>query len=274
MRKPYFTAERVSPRITRIRDILDVAMYLVEGEERACLIDTGHGIGNLRAYVETLTDKPVFVILTHGHIDHANGAALWSEVWMNLRDVPVYRQHSDPAFRRKEFSRHVLPEDISASDRLAPVRTAPFLPLADGQLFDLGGLVLEVIWTPGHTPGMSMILMREERIILFGDGCGLEVLLIFPDSSTVSEYRQTLWKLKTFEGRYDRILRNHGTCESPKELLDHCIECCTDILAGKDAAMPVYFGETAAFSAREVDSCHRRTDGKEGNILYTEEKRC
>ena len=274
MNTPYFTAERLSPRVTRIRDILDVAMYLVEGEERACLIDTGHGIGNLRTYVETLTDKPVFVILTHGHIDHANGAAFWDEVWMNPLDLPVYRQHSDPDFRRKEFSRHEPPGDIPGSELFAPVRTAPFLPLSDGQLFDLGGLVLEIIWTPGHTPGMSMVLMREERKILFGDGCGLEVLLIFPDSSTVSEYLEILRQLKSFEGRYDQILRNHGTCESPKELLDLCIECCTDILAGRDEAMPVYFGETAALSAREVDSHHRRVDGKEGNILYTEDKRC
>jgi len=37
-------------------------MYLLEGDEKALLIDTGYGAGNLRAFVETLTDKPVLVV--------------------------------------------------------------------------------------------------------------------------------------------------------------------------------------------------------------------
>ena len=273
-RRPYFTQERISPHVTRIRDILDVACYLVEGDERACLIDTGHGIGDLRAYTQTLTDLPVFVILTHGHIDHAGAAASWDEVWMHPLDLPVYRQHSDPDFRRRELCTHEILQDLPSQDLSAAVRSTPFRPLADGQIFDLGGLHLEAIWTPGHTPGMSMILICEERMILFGDGCGVEVLLIFDDSSTVSGYLATLRKVRGYEDRYDRILRNHGTCESAKDLLGECISCCEDILAGTDEAMPVFFGQTAALSARRVDAQHHRTDGKEGNILYTEEKRC
>ena len=268
-----FRAERLSARVIRIRDVLDVACYLVMGEETACLIDTGHGLGDLRSYVETLTDLPVFVILTHGHIDHANAAALWDEVWMHPADLEIYRKHSDLSFRQHELAAHEETREIPVSE-YNPVRTKEFRPLHDGQLFDLGSLVLEVIHTPGHTPGMCMILIREERMILFGDGCGLEVLLIFPDSSTVSDYRRTLLKLKAYEDRYDRILRNHGTCESGKELLEHCIGCCEDILAGTDAAMCVEFGGIAALSAREVDENHVRTDGKEGNIIYTEDKRC
>ncbi|MFJ5760653.1 MBL fold metallo-hydrolase [Neobacillus sp. NPDC093182] len=49
-------------------------MYLVEGTVRAALIDTGTGVGDLKAYIDNLTDKPYFVMLTHGHVDHAMGA--------------------------------------------------------------------------------------------------------------------------------------------------------------------------------------------------------
>jgi hydroxyacylglutathione hydrolase len=45
-------------------------MYLLEGREKALLIDTGWGAGNLRALVEKLTSKPVIVTNTHGHLDH------------------------------------------------------------------------------------------------------------------------------------------------------------------------------------------------------------
>ena len=268
----FFTAEKISPRVTRIRDILGVGMYLVEGDYSACLIDTGYGLGNVRDFVESLTDKPVFVILTHGHVDHAGAASLWDEVWLNPLDLDVYAQHSDTAFRRMHFEGREETRNIPESEYI-PARTQPFMSLYDGQVFHLGSLTLEMIWTPGHTPGMTMVLILEERMILFGDGCGLQVLLIFPDSSTVSEYRQTLLKLKKYEDSYDRILRNHGTCESPKELLDNCIDCCTDILAGTDAAEKVNFGETQALSARLLDENLMRLDGRQGNIWYTEDKR-
>ena len=268
----FFNSEKLTERVTRIRDILGVAFYLVEGEDRACVIDTGHGLGNLREYIETLTDKPVFVILTHGHIDHAGGAALWDETWMSPLDLKIYREHTSVKSRREHFSER--PETASIpEEEYNPVRTKPFLPLEDGKTFDLGGVTLECISAPGHTPGMTMVLIREERMILFGDGCGLEVLLCFPASSTVSEYLGTLKKVKQFEPQYDIIIRNHGSCESPKELLDNVIACCEDVLAGCDAAQKTRFRNYEALSARPVDERHQRLDGKQGNILYTEEKR-
>lgn len=269
----FFTSEQLTPRVTRIRDILGVALYLVEGEERACVIDTGHGLGNVRAYVETLTDRPTFVVLTHGHIDHANGAALWDEVYLNPLDLEVYREHSAIEMRREHFEAEEATREIPVSE-YNPIRTKPFLPLRDQQTFDLGGITLEAIAAPGHTPGMMMVLIREERMILFGDGCGLEVLMCFPSSSPISSYLKVLQSLKRYEPQYDRILRNHGTCESPKELLDNVIECCQDILNGTDAAQPTYFGSIPVLSARPVGEAHQRLDGKQGNILYIEEKRC
>ncbi|MCC8168033.1 MAG: MBL fold metallo-hydrolase [Clostridiales bacterium] len=269
----YFTSEKLTEHVTRIRDILGVGLYLVEGQDRACVIDTGHGLGNLRDYIETLTDKPVFVILTHGHVDHAGGAALWEETWMSPLDEEVYREHSRLAFRREHFIHDEKTKDIPVEEYVPP-RTEDFYALSDGKTFDLGGLTLECIAAPGHTPGMTMVLIREERMILFGDGCGLEVLLCFTSSSTVSEYYTTLEKIRQFEPYYDRIIRNHGTCESPKELLGNVIACCEDILAGTDAAQKTSFHGQAALSAREIDEKHQRVDGKEGNILYTEDKRC
>ncbi|MCD7737768.1 MAG: MBL fold metallo-hydrolase [Lachnospiraceae bacterium] len=274
MNRQYFRSERLTDHTTRIYDILGVALYLVEGEEKACVIDTGHGLGNLREYVETLTDKPTFVVLTHGHIDHANAAALWDEVYMSPLDLEVYAEHSSIEKRRGQFLESDLTKDIPVEE-YNPIRTAPFLPLSDGQLFDLGSITLEAVAAPGHTPGMTMILIREERIMLFGDGCGLEVLMCFPSSSPISAYLKVLEHIKTYESRYDRIIRNHGTCESPKELLDNCISCCLDILNGCDAKQPANFREIPVLSARPVDPrTHARLDGRQGNILYIEEKRC
>lgn len=47
--------------------------YLLIGEERALLIDCGLGIGDIKGAVEKITDKPILVVATHGHVDHAGG---------------------------------------------------------------------------------------------------------------------------------------------------------------------------------------------------------
>ena len=75
MAVPEFRTEKVTDRITRIFAHSGELMYLVEGEEKAALLDTGSGIGFFRPLVESLTDKPLIVLITHGHVDHAMGAS-------------------------------------------------------------------------------------------------------------------------------------------------------------------------------------------------------
>ena len=70
----FYRAEKVNDRITAIISFTGEIMYLVNGSERSLLIDTCVGAGNLRDFVERLTETPLPVLLTHGHIDHAMGA--------------------------------------------------------------------------------------------------------------------------------------------------------------------------------------------------------
>src|SRR5688500_14024098 len=53
---------------------------LVIGQQKAALIDTGCGIGNLRKAVEQVTDKPVIVINTHTHADHLGSNHQFDEI--------------------------------------------------------------------------------------------------------------------------------------------------------------------------------------------------
>ncbi len=77
-----FHSEKISEHVTRIYGLAGEQMYLVEGAQKAALLDTGSGAGSLRRYVETLTDKPLTALLTHGHVDHAMGAPEFDTVSM------------------------------------------------------------------------------------------------------------------------------------------------------------------------------------------------
>ena len=81
MKKAYYTTETVNDHITAIWSACGEVMYLICGEKRALLMDTNLGVGHLKELVDSLTDKPYDVVLTHGHIDHAPGASEFEHVY-------------------------------------------------------------------------------------------------------------------------------------------------------------------------------------------------
>jgi glyoxylase-like metal-dependent hydrolase (beta-lactamase superfamily II) len=164
-----FKSEEITPHIRRIRSTPDVCMYLVDGEHKAALIDTGNGVGDLKGYVEKLLNgKPYDVILTHGHVDHASGADQFGDnVYLNSLDYELSLTHCSIEHRKNSFAhwREMFPGTMQDFDdnEFVQVRQRGYRPLNDGQLFDLGGITLEAICVPGHTQGMTMILDIEER---------------------------------------------------------------------------------------------------------------
>lgn len=266
----YYQSEKLSERLYRITEIGGVCCYLAIGDNKACLLDTGCGYGNLKVYVETITDKPIFVILTHGHHDHMGASALFDEVYMNHDDIPVFHEFGVMERRLQDAKEQEQTKHFTKED-LIPTRKTEIKNIKDGQEFDLGQLTIKMIHVKGHTRGIMCPLLVEERSIIFGDACGVSVLLFDEYSSNVSEYKESLQKLKQYEKDYDYIYRNHGTFWSPKELLDNVIECCNLIIEGKDDQQPTKIHGIDFLAAKAINE-FGRIDGKQGNIMYVTEK--
>lgn len=260
----HFTSERVSVHLTRVITPCGVCMYLAEGTRRAALLDTGFGFGDLRGYVETLTEKPYVVLLSHGHLDHAGGAGQFAEVYLSPKDWELEKWHATRERRIFDVRNGPggMPSGVTEADFL-PSRTAPYLPLAEGDDFDLGGVTVRPIAAPGHTAGSLIFLIPEDRIAIFGDACGEHTLLLFAESTTIAEYRTGLAHVQTFAGAFDTVLRNHGSYTSPKQILSDNIALCDEILAGTDAAVPSDFHGMSGCLGRP-----EKHPGKAGNILY------
>lgn len=269
----YFKSEKVSPSITKITDAAQVFSYLVEGSEKAMLIDSGIGLGNIREYAETLTDKPLSLILTHGHSDHAGGAAWFDKVYLSEADWELVSYHAtmDMKYGYVEFMLGEAYKDVKKED-FCPERLEGFLPLSNGQVFDLGGVTLEAVAVPGHTQGMTCILFHEERSILFGDACNYSVFLWDKEASSVEDYLDSLLMLKQFEDRYDTVYLSHATTTVDKAVLDNTMDVCRDILSGRSDEMPFTFMEYSLLMAKKVDAEQNRIDGKIGNIVYNPNK--
>lgn len=137
----YYKHRKWDADITVISSITGENMFLIEGSKKAALIDSGVGLGNLRSYVEGLTKKDLTVLLTHGHLNHAMGAAQFNSVYMNEADEEVYHKGIDPE-ERMGYIRMGIPdkEMVLTEDILNPKTELHYKHLLDGASFDLGGM--------------------------------------------------------------------------------------------------------------------------------------
>ncbi|MDO4274344.1 MAG: MBL fold metallo-hydrolase [Eubacteriales bacterium] len=264
-----FQSQKISHAITRIIAPSEELIYLVEGSEKAALIDTGSGIGSLGRYVRSLTDKPLVVLLTHGHVDHAMGAGEFDFVYMNREDDYIYKSHADEKYRRDGLFLCTQADKMEEGDFLSPLPLECIRDMKEGDSFALGGITIEIYSCPGHTRGTLVMLIKEERVLLLGDACNDLTFMHEDYSTTIEEYEESLKRLKPLvEGKYDRVLLSHGSGDGALDLIDGVMEVCSDIINGNTDDVPFTFKDSEGFIAKAVDAMGARKDGEIGNIVF------
>ena len=273
---PYFRAKEIAPRSWQIEyaftDKEHVYCYLAEGRDYALAIDTMMGHGNLKAFLETLTDKPIRLVNTHFHFDHCGGNFAFDCCYIHPRDIPYFyserpRSAADMLARAKELALPEYADQLEEADFFAerPMRT---YPVWDGDVFDLGDRQIEVIDVGGHSPGSIVLLDRANRIAYTGDACNGNTLLGFGNALPIERYLLNLLHFKRFQKDFDIMYGGHQVL--PPETLDEGIELCARILAGSDdhEERPGMFGRVSIYGAKHADQGFDRADGKNFNISY------
>lgn len=160
-----------------------VVSYLALGAEKALLIDTGFGLSDLKAYVETLTDLPLTVLNTHVHPDHSGGNGQF--------DVVCVGEHETPETDDGVLF-YTIPGQRDACDAVKRGGSYRFRHLHDGERIDLGGRALRVVEIPGHTPGSIALFDESTRLLLSGDAILKRVF--YGAGVPLSTYRAALEK--------------------------------------------------------------------------------
>lgn len=268
----FFTANKIFENVTQIGGLGGELCYLIEGGERALLIDGLSGVGSLKAFVRELTDLPVELVLTHGHVDHAGAAFEYGVCRVHPADIEMLYEHGDPAHRYDFATRGrpagafmPVPEDVVPR---CAVRT---LPVGDGDVFDLGGVQIEAIAVPGHTGGTLVFLDRAHRAVYSGDACNPNTLLALPGSTTIETYRQSLLHFAAISDAFDVLYGGHGTGAVEKRIIGEAVELCDEIMAGTDDAYPMAYIGREFLYARRFTGDFKRLDGKLANIAYKKE---
>ena len=216
------------------------AMFLLEGEEKALLIDTGTGTFDLKELISTLTSKPLMVALTHGHVDHAGGMKQFDRVYLHADD---FEMANSITLEERQYYADMLID--MAQGVFAPVQCINFsndvtlCPLKEGEDIDLGNRMVKVYETAGHTEGGLSFLDTKERILFSGDACNSNTLLVdTKPKMTISEILRTAKKLNSLD--FDRHYNGHVGYASyiafmplAKSLIQDAIDLCEDLLSGR-----------------------------------------
>ncbi len=192
----------------------EVISFLIVGEERALLFDTGLGIGDIRSVVDALTDLDVVVLNSHSHYDHIGGNHQFDDV-LSL-DVPFSHERaagSDAAAVAEFIGPGWVWQPLPTGFDPATFRSEPFditRIVAEGSVIDLGGRQLEVLETPGHAPDALCLIDRQNRVLFVGDTFYLASLYTHLEGSDFDLYTATAQRLSALSREVDHVFTAHN----------------------------------------------------------------
>ncbi len=157
--------------ISEYRHWEETHCYLLNGTERSLLIDTGLGICNIHDEVIRLSSKPIIAAATHIHWDHMGGLKYFPDfyahsaesAWLN-GEFPL----SLEAVKKMVVDHCDLPDDFNIHS-YELFQGKPAKVLADHDIIDLGGRKIEVLHTPGHSPGHLCFWEQDKGYLFTGD---------------------------------------------------------------------------------------------------------
>lgn len=161
-----------------------VRFFLLEGEEKAVLIDSGVNCPNASDIAKDLTSKPLILLNTHGDGDHTSGTDGFTHI-------------------------HIHPLDYVECDVKNRYPNTSMVPLNDGDIIDLGERPLKIIHIPGHTKGSVAILDIAKRVLYAGDSVQKGHIYMFGAKRCPEVFEKSLDKLIALKDEYDCIYASH-----------------------------------------------------------------
>lgn len=209
--KHWFKQDRIRDDLFRIFEphyhwFSRANIWLVRGRDADLLVDTGLGVSSLKLYLANLLDKPLKVVASHVHFDHAGGCHEFEQVYIHNNECGPLRgadQDLMLATPRHDFVRQQdfdqLPYEGFSASRYAVNACPQAKALQHGDIIDLGDKAFEVLHLPGHSPGSIGLYDRKAGQFFSGDVVYDGELLDQLSASVIDDYLSSMGRLLELE---------------------------------------------------------------------------
>jgi glyoxylase-like metal-dependent hydrolase (beta-lactamase superfamily II) len=201
----------------------EVFAFVLLGDDRALLVDTGMGLEPIQPIVRQLTQLPVTVLNTHTHFDHIGGN--WEFERVLCFDTPQARAQQAGGERelwaeqlQPKYLRGALPADVNPATHV----TCPFAFsgfVRDGDVLALGGRAVEVIHAPGHSSDSIALFDRGHRLLLTADTFYEGPIYLNMRDSSLPDFAHTAHRLAALAPDVDWLLPSHNAPRSSPAFL-------------------------------------------------------
>ena len=182
-----------------------VRFFLLIGDNKALLIDTGMSNEDISNELNNITDKEIILVNTHCDIDHIGKNYLFNKVYMGIHEIYHYENKNQEV-----------------------------LGLFDKDIIELGNREIEIIDIPGHTRGSIALLDKRHKILFSGDSIQEDGrIFMFGKERNLEVNIQSLNRLKNRINEFDEIWPCHSKLPVYKDMIDDVIQDCKLILKGE-----------------------------------------
>ena len=215
--------------------------YLIVGEKRALLFDTGMGISDVKKITAEITKLPIIVLNSHTHDDHVGGN--WEFDTIYGMDTDFTRQNARGS--REDAQAEITPDQICGTlpkgfDAKAyatrPWKIAAYMH--DGERFDLGGRTIEVVATPGHTPDAISLIDRGNGLLFTGDTYYPAPIWLYRPETDLVAYAASIRRLAALAPQVKLVLGAHNIPVAPPAVLPRLVVAFDAVRAGKVKTTP------------------------------------
>jgi glyoxylase-like metal-dependent hydrolase (beta-lactamase superfamily II) len=197
----WFEVYRIRPGVFAIYEPHqqeEVISYLILGEKRALLFDTGMGISDIKKVLEGLTGLPVSVMNSHSHNDHVSSNWRFSRIYGMDTEFTRQSAKGSVADAQEEIGPGMVCGKLPVGFDAKSYAVKPF-HITDwihgGEKIDLGGRVLEVISTPGHTPDSIALWDARNTLLFTGDMYYPGPIYLYRPETDLDAYETSIGKM-------------------------------------------------------------------------------
>lgn len=253
---PWFEVYRVAPGVFAIYEshqFEEVISFLILGEKRGAIFDTGLGIGDIKRVGRSLTTLPIVVLNSHTHNDHVGDNWEFSEIYGMDTSFTRTNARGSSVDAQAELAPGSICGQLPGGFDAKTYATRPFHIsrwIHDGDTVDLGGRVLQVISTPGHTPDAICLLDRKNGLLFTGDTFYAGPIWLYRPETDLDAYVHSVERIAELTPHLHLLLPSHNVPVADPSQLPKLVAAIKKVRAG--TVKPVSVGE---------DKVHYNVDG-------------